>query len=59
MWVNLGAKVFSEAVGNLLNNLGPEEAAGTGKFFLIMKKLFDCLNFRDTKEHMMISSLYG
>ena len=51
MRANLGAQVLSETVGNVLNNFGPEEAAGTGKFCLMTNKLFDCLNVRNTKEH--------
>ena len=52
MRANLGAQVLSETVGNVLNNFGPEEAAGTGKFCLMMDKFFDCLNVRNTKEHI-------
>ena len=40
MMVNLAAQVLSETVGNVLNNFGPEETAGTGKFFLMMDKFF-------------------
>ena len=52
MRVNLAGQVLSETVGNVLNNFGPEEAAGTGKFCLMMDKFFDCLNVRNTKEHI-------
>ena len=52
MRVNLAAQVLRETVGNVLNNFGPEEAAGTGKFCLMMDKFFDCLNVRNTKEHI-------
>ena len=52
MRVNLAAQVLSEIVGNVLNNFGPEEAAGTGKFCLMMDKFFDCLNVRTTKENI-------
>ena len=52
MRVNLAARVLSEIVGNVLNNFGPEEAAGTGKFGLMMDKFFDCLNVRNTKENI-------
>ena len=51
MRVSLAGQVLSETVGNVLNNFGPEEAAGTGKFCLITNKFFDCLNVRNTKEH--------
>ena len=52
MRVNLAAQVLSKTVGNVLNNLDPEETAGTGKFCLMMDKFFDCLNVRNTKEHV-------
>ena len=52
MRVNLAAQVLSETVGNVLNDFGPEEAAGTGKFCLMMDKSFDCLKVRNTKEHI-------
>ena len=52
MRVNLPAQVLSETVGNVLNNFGPEEAAGIGKFCLMMDKFFDSLNLRNTKEHI-------
>ena len=38
--VNLAAQVLSETVGNILNNFGPEETAGTGTFCLMMNKFF-------------------
>ena len=52
MSVNLAAQVLIETVCNVLNNFSPEEAAGTGKFCLMMEKSFDCLNVRNTKEHI-------
>ena len=52
MRVNLAAQVLIETVGNVLNNFGPEEAAGTGKFCLMMDKFFDCLIVRNIKEHI-------
>ena len=52
MRVNIAAQVLSETVGNVLNNFCPEEAAGTGKFCLMMDKFFDCLNVRKAKEHI-------
>ena len=48
----LAAQVLSQTIGNVLNNFGPEGAAGTGKKFLMMDKFFDCLNVRNTKEHI-------
>ena len=58
MRANLGAQVLSETVGNVLNNFGPEEAAGTGKFCLMTNKFFDCLNVRNTKEHIIERKLF-
>ena len=52
MRVNLAAQVLSETVGNVLNNFGPEETAGIGKFCLMMDKFFDCLKVRNTKKHI-------
>ena len=36
MRVNFAAQVLSVRAGNVLNNFGPEEAAGNAKFCLIM-----------------------
>ena len=52
MRVNIAAQVLRETVGDVLNNFGPEEAAGTGKFCLTMDEFFDCLNVGNTKEHI-------
>ena len=52
MRVNLAAQVLSEQVGNVLNNFFPEDAQGTGEFCLMMDKFFDCLNVRNTQEHI-------
>ena len=52
MRVSLAGQVLSETVGNVLNNFGPEEAAGIGKFCLMMDKFFDSLNLKNTKEHI-------
>ena len=56
MRINLAAQVLSETVGNVLNNFGPEEATGTGKFCSIMDKFFDCLNPMNL---LMMLDLYG
>ena len=53
MRVNLAAQVLSETVGNVLNSFGPEEAEGTEQFCIMMDKLFECLNVRNTKEHII------
>ena len=50
--VNLAAQVLRETLRNVLNKFGLEEAAGTGKFCLMMGKFFDCLNIRNAKEHI-------
>ena len=55
MRVNLVAQVLSETVGNVSNSFGPEEAEGTGQFCIMMDKVFDCLNVRNTKEHIIKS----
>ena len=55
MRVNLVAQVLSETVGNVLNSFGPEEAEGTGQFCIMTDKVFDCLNVRNTKEHIIKS----
>ena len=52
MRVNFAAQVLSVTAGNVLNNFCPEEAAGNGKFCLMMHELFDCLNVKNTKEHI-------
>ena len=53
MRVNLAAQALSETVSNVLNGFGPEEAEGTGQFCVMMNKLFDCLNVRNTKERII------
>ena len=53
MKVNLAAQVLSKTVGIALNNFGPEEAEGTGQFYIMMDKFFDCLNVRNIKEHFL------
>ena len=58
MRVNLAAQVLSEAVGNVLNNFGPEEAEGTGQLCIIMDNFFDCLNVQNTKEHIIKRKLF-
>ena len=53
MRVNLPAQLLSENVGNVQNNVCPEEAEGAGQFCIMMDKLFDCWNVRNTKEHII------
>ena len=45
------AQVISKTVGNVLNEFGPFEAAGTANFCLMMDTFFDSLNVRNTVEH--------
>ena len=52
MRVNLKAQILNEKFGNVLNSFGPEEAAGTIKFCLMMGEFFDCFYVRNTKEHI-------
>ena len=52
MRVNLAVQVLSETVGNVLNNFGPEGVTEIGKSCLMMDKFFDCLNVRNTNEHI-------
>ena len=51
MRVRLAAQVLSETVGSVLNSFGPDDAAGTAKFCLMMDKFFDCLNVKNTVEY--------
>ena len=52
MRLSLPAQVLSETVGNVLNSFGPEETADTVNFLIIVDKMFDCLNVRNTTEHI-------
>ena len=52
MRVNLATEVLSEAVGNVLNSFFLEETAGTAIFYIMVDKFFDCLNVRNTIEHI-------
>ena len=38
MRVNLAAQVLSETISILLNSFGPEETAGTTKFFIMINQ---------------------
>lgn len=53
MRVNLASQILSESVGKTLQEFGPKEARGTSEFCLQMDKFFDCLNVRNTKEHLL------
>lgn len=47
----LAAQVLSETVGNVINEFGPPEAAGSAQFCIMMDKFFDCLNVKNTVDH--------
>ena len=51
MNVKLAAQVLSETVGKVLLVTGSAEVAATANLYLMMDKLFDCLNVRNTEEH--------
>lgn len=53
MRVNLASQILSESVGKTLKEFGPKEARGTAEFCLQMDRFFDCLNVRNTKEHVL------
>eukprot|EP00112_Aurelia_sp_Birch-Aquarium-sp1_P011349 Seg2387.4 transcript_id=Seg2387.4/GoldUCD/mRNA.D3Y31 product="hypothetical protein" protein_id=Seg2387.4/GoldUCD/D3Y31 len=53
MNVKLAAQVLSSTVSCTLQKFGPTDAQATAKCCEMMDKLFDCLNARNTKEHIM------
>ena len=53
MNVSLAAQVLSSSVAQALIAFGPVEAAGTAKFCNMMDQFFDCMNVRNTKEHIL------
>lgn len=53
MRVYLATQILSESVGQVLNTFGPPEAKGTAEFCLKFDSFFDCLNVRNTKEHVL------
>ncbi len=53
MNVKLAAQVLSSTVSCTLQKFGPTDAQATAKFCEMMDKFFDCLNVRNTKEHIM------
>ena len=52
MNVKLAAQVLSSTVSCTLKKFGPPDAQGTAKFCELMDTFFDCLNVRNTKEHV-------
>ena len=51
--VRLAVQALSSSVGNVLNEFGPPEAAGTAKFCLMIDCFFDCLNVRNKEEQKL------
>ena len=52
MNVRLAAQVLSESVFQALQTYGPPDAIGTATYCQMFDKCFDCLNVRNTKEHL-------
>ena len=52
MNVRLAAQVLSESVSQALQTFGPSKAGATATFCLMFDKFFDCLNVRNTTEHI-------
>ena len=52
MRVKLAAKVLSETIGNVLNNVRSEEAEVSGQFCIMINKyvfrLFECSKYKGT-----------
>ena len=53
MNVRLAAQVLSESVFQALQTYGPPDAIETANYCQIFDKFFDCLNVRNTKEHLI------
>ena len=53
MNIRLAVQVLSSSVGNVLNEFGPPETAGTAKLCLMMDSFFDCLNVRNKEEQKL------
>ena len=53
MNIRLAVHVLSSSVGNVLNEFGPPETAGTAKFCLMMDSFFDFLNVRNKEEQKL------
>ena len=53
MMINLAVQVLNGKVGNVLNNFGPEEAAGTRKFRFMIHKFLNFLNVKNTREYII------
>ena len=53
MNVRLAAQVLSDSLGNVLLSFCSPDSHGTANFCLMMDKLFDCMNVRNTSEHLL------
>ena len=53
MRVHLAAQVLSDTVAVCLDKFGPPEASATAKFCSMMDKFFDCLNVKNSAEHVL------
>ena len=53
MRVHLAAQVLSDTVAVCLDKFGPPKASATAKFCSMMDKFFDCLNVRNSAEHVL------
>ena len=51
MNVRIAAQVLNETVANVLFTTGPADANATAKLCLMMGRIFDCLNVRNTEEY--------
>ncbi len=54
MRVHLAVQVLSSSVAEVLREYGPKEAIATAEFCEKMDLFFDCLNVRNTKEHLLM-----
>ena len=52
MNVRLAAQILSESVFQALRTYGPPDALETATYCQMFDKFFDCLNVRNTKEHL-------
>ena len=53
MNVPLAAQVLSDSVGNVLLSFFSPDSHSAAKFCLMMDKFFDCMNVRNTSEHLL------
>lgn len=53
MNVRLAVQVLSSSVADVLSEFGPPDAIETSQLCRLMDKFFDCMNVRNTKEHIL------